>query len=94
MMGCPVLAQFAGYAKPTRFLAVRGLCLLATGLVALPSPAPSGSQIDGCLRTAVDEPQSLSVIGSQTRRAARTTREPGRQGREHLSTFSLPIPCA
>jgi hypothetical protein len=36
MMGGPVLAQFAGYAKPTRFLAVRGLCLLATGLVALP----------------------------------------------------------
>ncbi len=34
-MCCPVLAQFAGYAKPTRFLAVRGLCLLATGLVAL-----------------------------------------------------------
>ena len=36
MMGCPVLARFAGYAKPTRFLAIRGLCLLATGLVALP----------------------------------------------------------
>ncbi len=36
MMGCPVFAHFAGYAKPTRFLAVRGLCLLATGLVALP----------------------------------------------------------
>ncbi len=36
LMCCPVLPQFAGYAKPTRFLAVRGLCLLATGLVALP----------------------------------------------------------
>jgi hypothetical protein len=36
MIGCPGLARFAGYAKPTRFLAVRGLCLLATGLVALP----------------------------------------------------------
>ena len=36
MMGCPVLAHFADYAKPTRFLAVRGLCLLATGLMALP----------------------------------------------------------
>ncbi len=36
MMGAPVLAQFAGYAKPTRFLAVRRLCLPATGLVALP----------------------------------------------------------
>ena len=31
MMGCPVPARFAGYAKPARFLAVRGLCLLATG---------------------------------------------------------------
>ena len=36
MTGGPVPAHFAGYAKPTRFLAVRGLCLLATGLVALP----------------------------------------------------------